>query len=533
MHSRFHLINSGLYPETLPPCFVSTDAKRAFYGLVSELDNQRFYERRTDVCPYNATKHDGNRRDFATPNIISYFHVSTFIHKKWRSFERGFERSPYAIGAPKLMEPGSERAVKVASLSELSRKASENLGHAPFVLRADIAKCFSSIYTHSIPWAVHGVEASKADTDKRSAGNPFNALDFFVRNGQRGETLGVPIGPDAHRLIAELVLSRVDADLEQVVGKAIIGAVRHVDDYYIGLRSEHDAQSVLSHLRETLAAYRLDLNDHKTAIQSSLEPINDLWAQRLREHVRLPEFGHSLDRIERAISEAVETANQVGSDSPIKILLRSFDDARLYARYEWETSEHYLQRIVQKHPHAIDYACLLVAKRKAIGGTIDEEGWMAVADSVVGRALALNHHHEAIWMTWLLLACRIQLPAAMVEALARSRNGHIRALLAQAYVDGLLDRKPKLALGSGLATTDTNWLIHLVARSQGFTKASFSGDYATEFDHLAKRSIKLVDFNAHKSAIEETTKGAISRDRYGYDSDVEDGPETDEHWPFG
>ncbi len=521
MQSRFHLINSGLFPETLPPCFTSRGTRRAFSGIVKSLDDGRFHERKTEYVRYSGTKHDGSRRFFGTPNVITYFHVSSFIWRNWRDFESNFQLSNFSIGLPKLMEVGDERAVKVPSLSELSKHTSKKLRYAPYILKADIAQCFPSLYTHSIAWAAHGIDQSKLDTDRASLVNHFNALDFFVRNGQRGNTRGVLIGPDAYRLIAEFVLSRIDRQLEEAVGSLIVGAVRHVDDYYIGLRTEYDAQSVLSQLREVLATYELYVNDAKTKIYSSLDPINDLWAQRLRDHMSY--ISVSVEKIERAVSEAVATAAQIGSDSPIKILIRALDESRAYSNSNWGYVEENLQRIVLKHPHSLDYACLLVAKRYALGLSVDTDGWLAVAEIIIKRSLALNHDHEAIWMVWILIVCNIELPFPLVEELARSRNGHMRALLAEATIQGKLRRKPKLGLGSALSTTDSNWLVNLVARSRGFSRASFSGLYAEEFTHLADRNIRLIDFDAHSRAIKKTHKRAISRTRYGYDDDEPEG----------
>lgn len=527
MKTRFSLINSGLYPETLPPCFVSKDAKRAFHGIVARLDGEAFHERKTEFIRYSGTKHDGSRRFFGTPNIASYFYISSFVWKHWSKFEENFALSKYSIGKPRLMGDQDERAVKVPSLSELSKHASKNLSYAPFILRADIAQCFPSIYTHSIAWAAHGIERSKIDVRKDSDENVFNALDFFVRNGQRGNTRGVLVGPDAYRVIAEFILSKIDEELSAAVGSLIVGAVRHVDDYYIGLRTEHDAQSVLSHLREVLASYELNLNDQKTKIISSLVPINDLWAQRLREHTQFPFFAGDHEKYERAISEAVASAMEIGSDSPIKILLRSFDEAKVYERDAWDFVEQNIQRIILKHPHSIDYACLLVAKRKARGHEIDADGWREVAAIIVQRSLALNHHHETLWMVWMMIVCEIEIPISMIEELTKSRNAHVRALLVQAHVDGKLLRKPKLGLGAPLSSVDENWLVNLVARSQEFSKAAFSGLYADIFDHLAKRHIRLIDFVDHIKRIELQNRRAISRTRYGYDDDEDEDENLD------
>lgn len=541
MKSRHQLMNNGLYPETLPPCFTSTDSRRAFYGLIGKLDERKFRERRTSYLRYNSTKHDGSRRFFATPNIVSYFHISTFIWKRWKKFEENFLLSEFSSGRPQVLSENSDRAIKVPSLSELSRLTSKKIKYSPFILKADIAQCFPSIYTHSIPWAAHGIAESKADANKSSRTIYFNELDFFVRSAQQGNTRGVLVGPDAYRIIAEFVMCRIDHDLSQMVGERIVGAVRHVDDYYIGLRSEHDAYSVLSRLREILAKYELNLNDSKTKIISSMEPINDLWAQRLRSHMHFPQQPYFLDlddvnpngygvaAIERATSEAVEAAKIIESDSPIKILLRSFDQEEIYKSKSWEYVEEILQRIVQKYPHAIDYACLLVVKRKAIGLSVDDSGWLAVGEQIIGSALALNHHHEVVWLTWLLLILRVEMPSRLIEKLSSCGNAHVTSLVVKAFADGRIARKPGIRLGGSLATDNEDWLLNLVGKANEYSGARFSGLYAEEFQHLADRSINLIDFDAHIIKVAQNEQQAISRTRYGYDDDEEDDDEDEEY----
>jgi hypothetical protein len=113
------------------------------------------------------------------------------------------------------------------------------------------------------------------------------------------------------------------------------------------------------------------------------------------------------------------------------------------------------------------------------------------------------------------------LDTTIVERLDKFSNDHVKALLIQAFIDGRIDRKPKLVTPSRLQTTDDHWLSNLVASSQGFTKAKFSGDYATEFTHLANKHIKLIDIEKPVKAFQTRGHSAISRSRYGYD-DSED-----------
>ena len=521
--SRFTLLNAGLYPETLPPSFNSSDAKRAFRGLVGRLDDEKFHERKTDFSRYSGTKHDGNRRLFGTPNIVSYFHISSFIWKNWSHFDKKFEQSAYSIGKPKVMADGSDRSVKVPSLSELSKHSSENISYAPFVLKADISQCFPSIYTHSISWAAHGIDKSKLDTNSDSKDNYFNSLEYFVRNGQKGNSRGVLIGPDAYRIIAEFILCQIDINIEEKINEKIIGGVRHVDDYYIGLKSEHEAQSVLSTISECLAGYNLNINDHKTKILSSLDPINDLWAQRLRSESKTLRINDTFENIERLISEAVNISNNIGSSSPLKVIIRCFDDYKTYRSENWKFIETYLQRICQKHAHAIDYCCLTVAKKFSEDrDSIDKEGWTNICESIIKKSISFNHDHEIIWMIWLLIFIEADISISLLESISKYRNEHVKALIIQAYVDGLIKRKPKISLGDKLNTTDSTWITSLVAKSQGYSKAKFSGLYTPEFEHLASRNIKLIDFKEHRDKLSVINTSAISHTRYGYDDDQQD-----------
>jgi hypothetical protein len=148
MKKRLSLLAHGLFPETLPPCFTSVDAPRAFHGMIGALDDLQFNNRPTAYIRYSGTKHDGNRRYFGTPNIISYFYVSGFIYRHWTDFDTRFKASPYSLSAPEIMAEGADRAIKVASLSELSAKTSKNLKFSPVVLKADISQFYASIRTY-------------------------------------------------------------------------------------------------------------------------------------------------------------------------------------------------------------------------------------------------------------------------------------------------------------------------------------------------------------------------------------------------
>lgn len=526
MRDRWPLIQRGFFPETLPPCFTSVDLKRAYSGLIRDLKAKELREgRQTDYVRFSGTKHDGNRRYYGTPNPISYFYVASFIADHWPEFQARFTSSPFSVSQPKLGKPTDDRPIIVQSLSELTTVASKKLGRSAFLLKTDIAQFFPSIYTHAIAWSAHGIDNAKADRKRDSVANYFNKLDFFTHSCQLGETRGVLVGPDGFRLIAEFIAAGLDADFVANQANFIIGAARHVDDYYIGVRGEPEALAALSVLRDILQRYSLHINDAKTRVMPGIEPLNDVWAQALRKDAReitARFWSRNVNDIILFYDRALTQAKEVHSDSPVKIALRAFDQIKIYDSPLWDTMEPYLQRTMFHHPHCIDYVALIVAKRVARGRSVDNQGWKEAAYDLIHRHLLLNHHQEVVWLAWLLLVTKLEVTDQLVADLSKNNNAHIRALVVAAFTDGLITRRPPIKLGSKLATTDQHWLLNLVARARGYSNATFSGGLSAEFQHLAKKRVRLIDFKAHMKAMQETNVRAISRTRYGYDSDYDD-----------
>jgi hypothetical protein len=441
---RYALLSRGLFPETLPPCFTSSDIKRSLRGIVPATRAKALHRRPTDYVRYSSTKHDGSRRYFGTPNPVLYFYISEFISQHWNDFSQRYASSPFSVSVPRLATADADRPIIIPSLSELTSQASKNIGPSPFILKTDIAQFFPSIYTHSIPWAAHGIEAAKLDTSEASLQNYFNKLDFLTRNCQQAENRGILVGPDAFRLVAEYIAVGIDLSLRERVGDRIVGGARHVDDYYLGLRNETDGLIVLSALRDILQRYGLNINDSKTRILSGLDPLNELWAQELRRDARRlnsPLIGS--DEVIILITKAIDLAKIVGSESPIKIALRGLDQTRAYSRAWWDVIEPYLQRIAFHYSHSLDYICLLVVKRHSIQEDIDRAGWSSTVASLIRRHLAFNHHHEIVWLLWLAFSCGLEVAQDLIDEVSGNDNAHIRALLVQAFVDGKLRESRK------------------------------------------------------------------------------------------
>lgn len=136
-----------------------------------------------------------------------------------------------------------------------------------FLIRFDISKCFGSIYTHSIAWAVKDKKSSKENHNKISFENTF---DEIIRNSNHGETNGIIIGPETSRIFSEVILQRIDVDTISDLKRHNLElgrdytVKRYVDDYFVFSKKEEVCRLIFKAFKENLETYKLHINESKT-----------------------------------------------------------------------------------------------------------------------------------------------------------------------------------------------------------------------------------------------------------------------------
>ena len=136
-----------------------------------------------------------------------------------------------------------------------------------YLLSLDVSKCFDSVYTHSIAWAVKNKTLAK---DNRFASAFGNRFDKLMQQLNHGETSGICIGPEASRVFAEIILAKVDQTVFdrlfelKIYSRSHYECRRYVDDYYVFAESEEVLASVQHEISTALREYKLHLNNQKS-----------------------------------------------------------------------------------------------------------------------------------------------------------------------------------------------------------------------------------------------------------------------------
>ena len=227
-----------------------------------------------------------------------YFHdIVFYLEKNWNEvIEHLFNETnriysysfPIALTRKNRNEPGLSNLRTGRMIYEWLAMAERDLvldaSCYQFIARTDITNFYSSLYTHSIAWALHDREQALSDSGLNLFGNK---IDKLIQYANDGRTNGIPIGSVLSDLIAEIILSKIDINTSEELKNLNFLAVRFKDDYKILCNSESEAKIILKALGKNLSKYNLSINESKTLIQKLPD---GLYRKHDREY-----FPHSLN----------------------------------------------------------------------------------------------------------------------------------------------------------------------------------------------------------------------------------------------
>ncbi len=156
------------------------------------------------------------------------------------------------------------------------------------LLETDITDCYSAIYTHSIPWALHTKPVAKKKENRNNLSLIGNQIDRHIQDMRHGQTNGIPQGSVLMDFIAEIVLGYIDLELSEKIETAQISdylIIRYRDDYRIFVNNPRDGEQIVKLLTEVIISLGLKLNSSKTkashdVILSSIKADKIAWFSR-------------------------------------------------------------------------------------------------------------------------------------------------------------------------------------------------------------------------------------------------------------
>jgi hypothetical protein len=493
-------LSRGYFPKELPPPFRSSSFARIVQKNLATLPGQfGDAKNRALTVSYNMARVGILRRELGVPNPINYYRLSREILDNWKDLRAHYAKGSFSESEPRVTKR-EQRAFKskldLAKLPELRARLRTS---GRYLLRADVTRCYPSIYTHSIPWALHTKPTAKKDTSDALLGN---RLDKHSRNLQDRQTVGLPIGPDGSFVLSEIVLTGVDLELP---ARLFSDGYRYIDDFEFSFPTLAAAEEALGALQYALDEYELELNGRKTEIVELPQPLDKLWASELR-----------LYELEQGGSRRAEYKLLGYFD-------RAFDLARQYkdeyvlsyaiARLGWLKFEGHVRRLLQNlllqsaiaEPATLNRVTAELLKNQAAGLTINKDRLEACLDSIIQRHSPLGHHSEVAWALWATILFEVRINKGAANLIAQQSNSMVALLALDARARGLFPRRTNIGRWSRYAETEElygeEWLLAYEANKKGWIKTG--KDYVKAdpcFAYLKAHNVSFYNRHAPTSA---------------------------------
>jgi hypothetical protein len=413
------LLRIGYLPENLPPPFHTEEVSQYFSDNPSGYLSDTKQPLRSAV--YSASKRGISRRTFSAIHPITAHDLAEFLLARAPELDKLFEGNKSSFSVPRHT-PDGDRALEISSHNQLEMERLTRLSGYRFIAKTDISRFYHSIYTHSVPWAFHGKQASKKARKIDSDDIYFNRLDYTLRQGQDGQTIGIPVGPDASRYVAELICNAIDSDFVNRCGSDDIVFIRHVDDVWIGAQSHTDAERALWLYRNCLREFELDINENKTHIYAANFRFTDSWpsdvAFRIELAVHTTEHRRE-ERLRAALEYAFDLSLSESDDGILKYAIRQLDRSE-HQWDEWSILQPFLMRSAIHFGHTLDYVVRVLVWRKLTRNDLDETRWTAVIKTLLDRHGRLGNDSEVCWLLFASMILETVIPTDIAVNIVRN-----------------------------------------------------------------------------------------------------------------
>lgn len=539
------LLGAGYFPEVLPPCFGSDSFGAAFSpGKTPPTDFTT--STKTNKIPkesfcvrYNHARVAGMRRQFSIPNPIHFYRLASCFLKNWADIEKQAKNSPLSLTKP-VISAGRRCFRPEVDFGERPSHRARVRATARYILQTDIARFFPSIYTHSIPWAFHGKSTAKANHSFALFGNE---IDMHFRSLQDKQTIGIPIGQDISRVIAEVILSRVE---EQINIKRWPVGLRCIDDYEVGFINSTEANEFLHKLQHALSEFELGLNPLKTKVCELPFLLIEKWDAELRsfdlggdeanataedddvEHLDKTKTRGPRPRKEQLIlffNKALELQLQNKDEAVLRFSLKRLAHLSMNAEC-WPLYQDYLFQCALNRPETLRLVISNLLKAVFLDRmNLDKKRLKTVLNEIIKSAAPIGYSGDVAWALWASLLFKIRIGPAAARELEIFQDSVVGCLCCQAMKEKLLPKKFDPQWIRDILKTPNDlygdqWLIAYEAHRNNWLGATSAG-LDSCFGYLIQQNTKFF-IDDHAAAVRKEIKAFVKARRQRVDTADED-----------
>ncbi|MBW4650719.1 MAG: RNA-directed DNA polymerase [Kastovskya adunca ATA6-11-RM4] len=483
MHRR-DLISRGYFPKELPPPF-KTDSLANF--AVTNPSLQSASKATSKLYSHSHVKYGSLRRKLSIPNPVFFLETTKIIESHWADIKLITQKSHLSKSQP-IHTPHPKRNRSISPLldfSDLPKERAKNRAIGRYALQTDISQFYQSIYTHSIPWAVHGKEIAK---NQRSNFSLFgNQLDKLVRNSQDGQTMGIPIGPDTSLVIAELILCASDIELEKRLASLCAypyRGFRYSDDYELIFLTRSEAETALSYLQQVLSYFELTLNPNKTRITELPCSLDAIWVLEISDYKFSDKKLAQMQDLIRYFDRAFQIAREIPQEPVLKYAIARIGNFDELHHDNWSLLESLLLQSMTIEASTLRDALSIFQSKQVKNYPIDLDSLEKNLNLQILQHAPLGHSSEVAWAIWSIIVFKLAIHKEAAQVISDMEDSIVAIVALDAQKRGRIPARLSTKKWEQFLTEDelygNQWLLSYEANLQGYLP--------TGYDHVSKDS---------------------------------------------
>ncbi|GFO56767.1 reverse transcriptase [Geomonas sp. Red276] len=494
------ILERGYFPVQLPPAFITTSLANKYSEIMTAWSARNLTYNKIGRCriePFSVARSNYNRRVTGIVNPIPFIYLVKNIAVHWSKIQNHYSRGRISLSRPKLAR--GLRSIEITKFNELyEQKILKSTGYR-FALLTDISRFFPSIYTHSIPWAIHGKDAAKQNQKNYTDAFFGNVLDVCSMRIQDFQTIGLPIGPDTSHIIAEIIGVSIDIGLRQKLGRSLAG-FRYVDDFCFFFEKREEAEEALTELARIISSFELQINPNKTKVIEIRDLVRESWKFKVKGLTISDDVKSQRDDVHQFFENIFSLEIKLGDESIVKYALKVLS-TRIIKKQNWKTFQAYLLKCGYTFPNTLQVIANILITYKHHNYDIDNKAISRFCTGVIKKHSVLDGHSEVAWALWILKELSLDIDDDTFRIL-EDNTSSVCLLLAIS----LLKTKNRLKLirsgffdkyGTQKSLYGDNWLIAYEAGKAGWIRGGDQSHIESDpfFSSLLSENISF--FNIH------------------------------------
>lgn len=486
------LLGKGYFPKELPPTFTTATFAQEVENILPDWEAAELFAKRPKKK--NRTKYKSNAYGYEVPKAemesisvpkigferraVGITHpipqalLCREIAENYPTIQKWLTRQTYSLDEIRVSEKFA-RAIKGINFPLHRAKKSYIEATSDWLVKTDITRFYPSIYTHSLTWAAYGKEKVKSRL-KLFEGSLADRLDILVRACNRNQTIGIPIGPETSRILAEIISSRIDDDLRTGFDDIEIESVdRLQDDWFVGVKTLERSEKVLSQISAAYREYSLDINGRKTSVTRIIQHFEEGWKTELAGFLSHKPGELKGARLREFLSLTLRLQLEYEKQAVTNYALSVLED-QSFVKSDVEALESFLLKAAISSPGSMSRIAEMILNLDYDTKAVSKHRIASRFAELALRALENGNSYEAIWLIYTLRGLKCIIVDKQLVDMITSCNSSVLALM-------LLDMKDRGLVRCAISTThweaqisetsitnDWSWLLAYEAMRRGW-----------------------------------------------------------------